>query len=258
VIYKLVFISIALGSLLFAEFLDDDIDGIENSQDKCPDSKITDIVDEDGCSIERLIYKKEHYFDISVGISYTKFDTNSSQTAQSLYLSYYYGENLAINFYTSNYDLDSGDSGIDDSTLGINYMMEYDNSYYSMGAGLYLPTFDIEGNEVDYFLKAKVALQKEDFSFSLYLQHTFINDTLTQDTNTITLSSGVNINQSLYTSLSYTIQDSIYKNQDRLKTIELYGSYYFNNSFFINSSLSFGLNDYSIDKSYQISLGYSY
>jgi hypothetical protein len=259
VIYKSIFISIAFSSFLFAELLDDDMDGIENSQDLCPNSKITDIVDESGCSVEKLFYKKEHHFDISFGLGYTEFDSNSSQSAQSLNLSYYYGENLAINFYTSNYDLDSGESGIDDSTLDINYIKEYANSYhYTIGGGLYLPTFDIKGNEVDYFLKAKLSLQREDFSFSLYFQHTFMNDSFTKDTNTITISSGVNIDDSLFTSLSYTIQDSIYIDEDRLKSITLYGNYYINNSFFINSSLSIGLNDYSVDKSYQISLGYSY
>ena len=244
--------------MLLAESLDDDIDGIENSIDQCPNSKITDIVDENGCSVEELSYPVEHHFDITLGYGYTQFDSNTSQSAQSFSFAYYYGEALSFLFYTSNYDLDSGENGVDDSTFQVSYMKEYHDTYLGFSLGAYLPTFDIPDNKTDYFLKLSATKELADIDITTSYQYTMMQDTLTQNTNYLELSFGGTPIEELYTSLSYTIQDSIYKDEGTLQYASLYTHYPINDIFFIDTSFSMGLNTQAVKNSFQLSLGYSY
>ncbi len=248
--FLLFFISVA-----FAQILDDDLDGIENSDDLCPNSALVDIVDATGCVVEKLKPIPKHHFSISVGYRYSKFDNNTSSDAQSFALGYYY-ENFSAYFYTSNFNLNSGESGIDDSMFSFYYLIKRDNFNYQGGLGLYIPTYDSVENKTDYFIKTKVSYYLDKFDFALSLQRTFMRDDFTKDSNRIIFSGGYQLLEKLYTSISYIDQNSIYEDEKNLQNITLYGNYFFNQNFSLSSDLSVGLSDSASDLSFSMNLEY--
>ena len=240
---------------LHAEFLDDDMDGVPNELDRCPHSVLTDIVDATGCRVDQVHFKKEHHFDITLGLSYSKPDDNTTQSAQSLSLGYYYG-NFSAYFYTSNYDLQNGESGVDDSTLAFYYRRIDGNLGFKIGAGGYMPTGDAADNKTDYFLTGKISYYRDVLDLTLDFQHTFMQDIDTVDTDRLTLSAGYLLSSKAYGSLSYTKQNSIYDTDERLNSVALYLSYFFNYHWFVSGEISRGVSDAATDFSSVVNIGY--
>jgi len=238
-----------------AQILDDDLDGVENGDDLCPNSALIDIVDLTGCTVEKLKLIPKHHFNISAGYRYSKFDDNTSANAQSFSFGYYY-ENFSAYFYTSNFNLNSGESGIDDSMLSFYYRIKRDSFTYQGGLGVYIPTYDSVENKSDYFAKAKVSYYLDKFDFSLSLQHTLMRDDFTKDSSRIIFSSGYQFLEKFYTSLSYIDQNSIYEDEKNLQNITLYGNYFFTQNFSLSGDIAIGLNDSASDLALSINLGY--
>jgi hypothetical protein len=238
-----------------AAFLDDDLDGVANEDDLCPNSALTDIVDATGCPVSKITFKKEHHFDITAGISYSKFDDNNSQTAQSISLGYYYG-NFSAYVYTSNYDLDTGESGIDDSTLALYYRKVQKNIAYKVGIGSYIPTNNTEGNNADYFFNTKLTYYMDPYDFTVDFQHTVTNDDGMEDTNRFTVTVGYLLSQNGYTTLSYTRQNSVYADEVDLENTAIYISYFLNTHWFISGEISLGISESATDFSSVVNLGY--
>ena len=243
------------GTFLYADFLDDDMDGVSNEEDKCPNSAFSDIVGADGCKVDSVVFKKEHHFDISVGLSYSKNDDTQSDNAQNFSLGYYYG-NFSSYLYTSNTNLQNGQSGVDDTTLSFYYKKADNEILYKAGAGFYLPTSDINNNQTDYFLSAKILYYLDDYDFSIELQHTFMKDTDTKDTNRLSLSAGYILSDKTYTSLTYTTQDSIYADEKRLQNATLYLNYFFDTHWFVSGEFSLGLSNSATNEYVGMRVGY--
>jgi len=100
---KIIFlIFIFLTLLSSADFLDDDMDGVENSVDRCPNSSIVDIVNQNGCPIERVSLKDISTYDISIGVFKNKSDIDYTK---SLSIGYIKGD-FSVYLYTSKYEED--------------------------------------------------------------------------------------------------------------------------------------------------------
>jgi len=240
-----------------AAYLDDDMDGVENGDDLCPNSALTDIVDERGCVVEKLTFKQEHRFDIILGYKYAKVNEEYSQSGQSLSLGYHYS-NFSAYFYTSNYDINNGESGIDDSSLSFYYRLNKNDFSFSLGAGVYIPTYDSAGNKSDYFVKTRVTRYVGLYDFSIDIGHTFMHDEGTRDTDTFSLSSGYLASEKSYFSISYTNQNSIYEDERNLQSISLYAGYFFNEKLFLSTTISGGLSESATDFSYSLNVGYRF
>ncbi len=242
-------------SLLCADYTDSDMDGVPDAEDRCPNSALTDIVDATGCVIEKVVFQKEHHFDISLGFMYSKVDANSSQSAQSLSVGYYYG-NFSAYVYTSNFDLQNGESGIDDTTVGLYYRDTLEQFAWKIGAGGYIPTYDGSGNRTDYFISARTVWYLGNADLYINVQHTFMQDSDTEDTNRLTLGGGYILTPKSYLSLSYTAQNSIYAGEEDLRNLALYADYTINKHWFLSTELSLGLSDSATEHAFFVSLGY--
>ncbi len=240
---------------LHAAFIDDDMDGVPNDLDRCPHSELTDIVDATGCRVDQVRFKKEHHFDITAGLSYSKFDSNTSQNAQSLSLGYYYG-NFSAYFYASNYDQQNGESGTGDATLAFYYRQIDNDLGFKVGLGGYIPTSDTACNKTDYFVTGKISYYRDAIDLTLDFQHTFMQDTATVDTDRLTFTTGYLISSSAYTSLSYTTQNSIYDTDESLDSVSLYGSYFFNRHWFVSAETAWGVSDAATDFFSSLNVGY--
>ena len=255
VIRKVLFLLLCTTVLLYAQFVDDDMDGVANEDDLCPNSALTDIVDAKGCAVDKVVFKKEHHFDVTLGYSYSKLDSNTSQHSQSLSVGYYYG-NFSAYLYTSNYDLQNGESGTGDSTLAFYYRQIDKQIAFKFGAGVYIPTNDTPDNKTDTFLSAKVTYYYQKYDYTLNFQHTFMNDFQTVDTDRISVSAGYLISEKAYASLTFSTQNSMYQSDDDIDDISLYGSYYFDKHWFMSGEVSLGLSDSATDFYYVFNVGY--
>jgi len=241
-------------SILYSQILDDDMDGVENALDKCPNTPFFALVDRYGCTTKKLSVPSRASYSISIG--YLNIDDdNFQQRSYVLDFSFYY-KNLKGYIETSRYDIDS-EQGQDDTTLAIFY--RYKNTFdYSIGIGVYLPTDSYSKNKTDYFTKIKISHNYKDIDTFIYYKKTFMNDTDTYDTNTYGAGLGYSFHDNIYSSLEYYQNNSIYNKSVKLKYVTLYINYYLKNNFFISSSYLKGQNKQSIDKTFSLSLGYNF
>lgn len=239
---------------LHASFLDDDLDGVANEDDRCPNSALTDIVDADGCAVAKVTFKKEHHFDITAGYLYVKTDENSSQKTKSLSFGYYYGDFSAW-LYTSDYNLQSGESGIGDTTLSFYYRWKEPTYTFKAGVGGYIPTDGQNANSTDYFVSTRFIYYVGFYDIAAEYQHTFMQDEATTDSDRLTLSAGYTFSPKSYASLSYTEQSSIYE-EENLRTLSLYASHFMTDYWFFSVELSKGVSDSATDFVSGLSVGY--
>ncbi len=228
-------------------FLDNDLDGVANKDDKCPNSKITDIVDKYGCAVSKVVFKEDKHLDISIGISRDKSSGNW-QNSQYLSLSYYYG-NSNFSITASKYSSNNSN----DLTVAYYYYINNPKYCISLGAGTYIP-FD-SNDKNDYFLSAKYTYYFYNSVLSAEYKHIFSRDVGTKDSNSLTVEYGYLINKKLFIALSYSLENSIYENKNNIQTIDFYTNYHFNKNWYISGDLQKNVSS-SSDISYTVSLGY--
>jgi hypothetical protein len=264
---------------LFA-YSDLDMDGVDDSIDRCPNTPFTDLVDINGCSKKSLI--SPHHFDIIVGASYS--DSNyvsldkTTTYANSLQVDYYY-KNFSIQVSTSYYNSNGNgynSNGLYDSFVGASYQFKPTNSLsFRVGAGILLPTYvtSLNNNNTDY--KVSTSL-----SYNLYnslnifggYSYTMINDddvrVTTNDVNgTITdyqykdsiaysLGIGSYLSKKLYMNCSYNVSTSIYKSYSDIKTASIYSYYSIDKHWFSTFTYAYGLSDTASDNYVALRLGY--
>ena len=239
---------------VFATFLDDDFDGVENSFDKCPNTPFSALVDKDGCQIKKLEFSNQS-LDISIGYYHAKIDDTYKQNSTNFNL-LYFKDDYTLLLNTSRYDIKGIDSGIDDTTIALFYTLKNTIST-QLGVGVYLPTSNITDNKTDYFLKAKFSYDIDMFDTCFSYTRTFNKDIGAKDTNSYSVTVGYNFSKDLYSSLSFSSSDAAYDSR-KLDYLSLYVEYYLTDNFYISTTYSDGRSNLANDYSYSFDLGYSF
>ena len=253
---KITILLIPLMIFAQADFLDDDMDGVENSLDKCPNTPFMALVDKDGCMTKKLEFTPNKSLDISIGYYHAKIDDTYTQNSKSINLIYNYDKYTFI-LNSSRYDINQVGSGQDDTTIGAFYT--FDNYIYSqIGIGAYLPTSDTKDNKTDYFVRAKFLYTKDLFDTTFSYTKTFMKDIGTIDTNSYILSLGYSFTDKFYSSLSFSSSDSIYANSGKLDYLSLYLEYYFTDNIYFAATYSDGKSSDASDYSYSFDIGYRF
>ncbi len=252
---KILFTLFVFCIYLHAEIIDGDLDGVANEDDLCPNSKLTEIVDSKGCAIKNLTFKEDDHFDISVGYTYLKEDDNYSQQLQSLSIDYYY-KNFSIWLYSSKYNSQNIENSFDDLTVGVYHRWSYPSYGIKAGLGSYIPYNSNSGNKTDYFVMIKGIKYVKQYNFIAEYQYTLMYDNSTQNSNRLTLSIGYNLTSKSYTSVSYSEQTSVYKDEKNINNTTLYYSHFWNSHWFITGEILKGLSSSSVDYSTSLSIGY--
>ena len=236
---------------LKAEFIDSDLDGVEDSKDKCPNTPLFVLVNKDGCGVKNL--KEDNVtYSLSLGYFYSKDTTSYSSTYLNFSFSY---KNFSGFIENSKYS--STTSGLDDTTIALYYTLNK-KLIYTIGVGAYLPTnSDIKNNKTDPFISLKIAYIYKNFDTYILYQKTFMQDSNSYNSNLYTFNIGYNFTKKLYTSISYQQSDSIYQKEQTSKSINLFLSYYIKDNIFINTSYSKGLNSYT-NNSFSFAIGYDF
>lgn len=263
------FLFLLLSISLYA-YDDYDMDGVEDRDDKCPNTLLSELVDANGCPTQNL--ESYHHFDIIYGFNFyqTNYDSleEANTLSSSLQLDYYY-KDFSLQLSSSYYDSSSAtfnNSGADDSFLGAYYNInEIKNLTITLGIGAIISTYDSElnNNNTDYISSLNISYMYKNLNFFSGYSYTVINDDDIvdegieyRDTNSYSLGLGYYPSQKLYISSSYGSSDSIYKEIDTINTLSFYTLYTINENWFTNITYAYGLSDSASDNFASLRVGY--
>jgi len=264
---KTLFTLLLLSTTIYG-YVDSDLDGVEDINDRCPNTPLTDLADINGCSTESLV--SPHHFEVVVGASYSEYDyqtlSSIESIATSLELNYYY-KNFFLQissayFESNNFD----DSGFYDSSIFAGYQLEtIESLLLRLSLGVILPTYktDLNNNNTDYSASASLSYNFLDVTLFGGYSYTIIGDDLVEsinykNTNSYNLGVGYYVTSQLYFSGAYNSSESIYAEVESIETLSLYSSYNINENYFTTLSYSYGLSE-SASKNYvSLRLGYTF
>ncbi len=253
-------------------YSDLDLDGVDDAIDKCPGTPITDIVDENGCSVETVI--RDGYFDTLFSIAYSdmnyRLNEKSDTVTASFQLGYSTGR-LQLRAYLSYFRTDDsfGDrqSGLNDTLLSAAYRWSLDETVVlDTGFGVWLPTYrsDFDNNKMDYTLFAKVTKSIKEWSLFLGYGYTFVmDDDVVKKRfallyrNSASIEAGIRwrVLPSLSVQTAYYRTDSIYKDVEAIRSLSFSLLYSFGESWFIKSGYEMGLSDSASDNYLSVGVG---
>ncbi len=281
--YKTLFLTIIVlwSTTLFA-YVDTDMDGVEDSLDKCPDTPLTDLVDLDGCTIKTIKLSKntqKTHFDIIAGVSYAGSNYASSNKTDtyttSIQADWYYGDfslQVSTSYYKTSGKNDS-DKGMNDSYIGAAYTWKPTKALYlRFGVGALLPTYDttLNNNKTDYTGSLSLSYTVKKVNIYAGYVYTQINDTDVISNgvrydyrNTVGYNAGLGyyFTNALYMSLGYSRSNSIYKtigteSIEDIESASLYGYYALSKYYFAILSYAYGLSDSASDHAVSLKVGY--
>ncbi|SMC10010.1 hypothetical protein [Nitratiruptor tergarcus] len=146
---KLLFLFFILTTLFANEYHDEDLDGVPDRLDRCPHTPFSDIVDEYGCSIERLIKPKQYEWYVEYIYAKDKDVIDFSEHDYLFYLTLYKGRfDVSI---TALYFDNASASGFSDTNIKLEYRFTPTPMWdLYVGVGVDLPLYNQEGNFFDY------------------------------------------------------------------------------------------------------------
>lgn len=247
-------------SLLFVHLLasaDNDMDGVENGIDQCPNTPFFELVDKRGCSTQKLTLKEEPYHaDIMLGGGYVKIDEDHSDTLSSVMADLYY-KDFIFTLFTQSYSQNNAYAG-NDLYFFANYKMKLDALTLKFGPGIVLPVASENSNKTDYFLNVNVNYKIDKFDFNLYYKYTFMNDDFTRDVDTKSIGVGYYMLDTTYLNISYTDEKSVYSDIEDIENLTFMVNHVINEHWFANVRVSHGISDSASILSTIFNLGYYY
>jgi len=239
------FITFLFVNALLSAYVDSDMDGVPDKNDKCINTPLTDLVNLSGCTIKQL-QTDEKYFNLVLGQSYV--DTGLSTLYLSSLKINYYDKNwsiqLASSYYDSSLDIENS-RGQNDTYLTLYYFFDpINNLYLTLSAGLVFPTYDIVNNNMDYTASFYGRYKFYEWSFIVGLGYNKIGDIDALNTfdyqNKFSYNVGVGYtwDSGLYASFGYYRTNSTSNIMEDLQTISVYAYYPFNEHWF--ASLNYG------------------
>jgi hypothetical protein len=243
-------------------FKDDDIDGVENSKDLCPNTSFDDTVDEDGCP-----NNKDYWGKVTLSIGADINIDDSTTTDYNFFTNYNY-KSWDFSLYSaqqSSLDINNNETqSSGDIYLSSSYNFTQEELYSKFVLGTKIATQDDE-----------VSTGENDFFTNLYLSYALNNNlallaslgyTLTGDTTEVeyhdpfaySLGLGYMIIDDLYTSMTYQNSQSIYKNSPNYQSISLFNSYNFTDKTFGTLNYTRAIDELSYEHVISIRIGVSF
>ena len=246
------------------------MDGVDDIYDKCLYTPFTDLVGNNGCTIESL--ESLHHLSLITGVSFSDTDYNTlsktDTTTSSLQLDYYY-KNFSVTLNTSYYDNSSetySNSGMNDTYFGFDYQLAFTDLYLRVGLGAILPTYDttLNNNNTDYTANINLSYTLSHINLFGTYGYTLVNDSDVEDvvsyqnSNYFSLGLGYYFTHKLYMSSYYNVSESIFKNISEIETQSFYAYYSINKNFFTTLTYAYGLSETASDNYIGFKIGYYY
>lgn len=256
--------------LLFA-YSDSDMDGVEDHEDKCPNTQFDELVEYDGCS--KSGNDKKFNYTLVLGTRYAQKNYSSQLDGDTHYL---YVQNdisylkwnfgAVISYYRSS-NQDGAEYGLDDTLLTLSYET-ISNEFFSisLGVGVILPTYKstYHNEATDYILTLDTLylLNNQNYLFANYI-YTFVQDSdiqniVYQDTQSLQLGVGFTPNQKHSYTIAYSRSESIYRDIETIEELRLGTSMAIDKNFFGGITYDYGLSKSASAHAFGCYLSYSF
>ncbi|WP_457639663.1 hypothetical protein [Persephonella sp.] len=246
---------LALATLPLAAFgfTDSDLDGVDDSVDRCPRTPFFVKVDRYGCPLQPVKKKKiPGKFYLKVGTAYTK-DNDYNNTLTNLTLGYSYNR-FYFSIRTKYYIYDSARSkgGLGDTYLFGSYTFKIEKLLATPGLSVKIPTADSDfgTGKVDFIpsLTLDYYLTKRLDAF-FYYGYIFRGSDQYGDNYTVSFGAGYRFSKPFYMSGSFDFD----KNGSNY--LSLFGIYRFTSKYYTTLNYSYGINDKATDHYISLKLG---
>jgi hypothetical protein len=264
--YKTLLLTLLLSTFSFA-FQDHDIDGIDDANDRCPNTPFNAFVDKNGCTVSfnkqastnhywgaatfkvgstfqrDSDYEDDDYVDFFANYRYHNWDislSNSRSTTQSTITEdnsqsddndIYVTGGYTVPLAHARVKLSVGTKIVDDSS-------NRDNDYFA-------------GINYDYFLNTKQDL----FLYGGYTLSGDDNRIDYDDYASFSLGTGYSLTPAWYSALSYNYTGSNYPDGEAEEGVTWFNSYSVNKNIFTTVAYTYGLDDYSYEHTFRVGLG---
>lgn len=259
--YKAILTLLLFSSVLFG-YVDNDMDGVDDSEDLCPNTPMFDLVSLNGCSKTKLQNISIHHFDIIFGKSYSNDKGNSFNT--TAFQANYYYKNFSLQFSTSyliSQLANPNTQGEKDSYINLFYKLKFKKSLLIyIGAGINFPLLKVNNNSADYSYSISLKYIINNFFLLSGLGYTKIGEidhsTMYQNTHYYSFGLGYHITKKTYVSLNYYQAKNIYHQLEDINTLSIYLHYGLDAHWFIGINYSRGLNKDTIKNNLGVRIGY--
>ncbi len=232
-------------------YIDEDLDGVDDSVDKCPGTPFDVLVNADGCPLE-----ESGKFYIKLSASYSLDEGESSLTS---YITVSYSNTNWYFSVTGSYLLDADESKneVGDTYLFGSYILNWKNLYTQLGLNIKIPTSKVS-KKIDYTPSILVDMYLNSIDVFLYGDYTFTNEEGLKNSYNLSVGIGNQFTYRFYLSTSFDYSQSNVSGYDDEQYISIYAIYDFTEKFFASILYSYGLNKSAIDHNIFGKIGYRF
>ena len=261
-----VYLVLGIPGVLLA-YSDTDLDGVDDSRDRCPGSSLDDIVDETGCL-------PKTGFTLIIGGSSSSGDYGTSETISSSTkdLQLTYNKNGWYAGMATSYL----ESGIEDPATGTESASGMGDTYASlgytaMGEGtslgvqgvIKIPTADTDigtgnGDVGAYVTAVRMTAGSSYFATAGYTLTGDDADMTYNDIASLSIGAGSNVNEAVFVSVSAAYAEAMVEGMEASRTISLFMGYQWNACWFMNAFYTRGLSDSVADNALSMMIGYGF
>ncbi|GAB6065761.1 hypothetical protein JCM9492_08530 [Aquifex pyrophilus] len=233
-------------------FTDSDLDGVEDSLDKCPNTPFFVLVDRYGCPVKELRPRRRVKFFFRTGFSHAKdkdYESNSVYYSLSASIKPFYFS-LSSRYYT----YVNGKSGMGNIYLSATYRKYFKNLGLYPGLRLKIPTSEKFGDKylaIAPSLYAVYILRRSDIS--LYIERTFRSNSSLRDTWSFSAGAGYELRK-LYLNISLDLTESSVRSR-YYPYLTLFSLLDLTDKLFLTLTFSKGLSEEAVDRSLSLKLG---
>ncbi len=245
---KYIFLISLFLSLSSWAFVDEDLDGVDDSVDKCPNTPFDELVDKTGCPLKKEKYKSNFYLKVGGGILREK-SKNLYFSAVSFaytYKEFYFSVSPT---YYLNYS-----SGLGDTYIYGSYSKFLDDLFLNFGLTVQLPTGNSNLSENSYNFTPSITFDifNNNFDYFVYYGYTIKSNSGLKNRHNLSVGLGYQFNEKFYLNSSI---DIIYSNNKTKNYLSFFGIWDFSEKYFLSLNYDYGLNSRAIDHSVFIKLG---
>lgn len=282
---KLITLLLLCTSSSFA-FQDSDLDGVEDTLDRCPNSSFDELVDQKGCAKNQTQKIDLGTLTLRINNDFYTDSTYGDDHSLNLFTYYrYHAWSLSLSNYQNNTDSSYSDGTLADTNdlyLTVGYLKSFSQATLQFSVGTrFISDVDVTTTQsiggkgrfdrnATQVTQTETLEQKNDYYTGINLHYLLANKqslfgylgyTLSgNEENYVSFSIGTgrSINGKLYTSLSYHYAQASFSEGEDQQSLSWFNSYSFTPSVFGTLNYSYGLNNLAYDHSLSLGLGISF
>ncbi len=221
-------------------YVDADLDGVDDSVDKCPGTPFDVLVNADGCPIN-----EPGKFYIKLASSYSK---DSNGYSVDTFLTFAFSKKNWYLSLTGNYTLKdfSGKSEIGDLYIFGSYIWSSEYLYIQPGISIKVPVSQYS-NSFEYIPSILFDVYFSTYDIFLYGNYRFTDEDYQKDSYSLSVGLGNQLTDTFYISTSFDYSRPPYSTIDNENYLSIYISYNLTEKYVISLLYSYGLNEDALD-----------